>query len=306
MLERDLRLRAMTSLLAPTAAALLLPGAPTDVAALQRTLHRQGAALAATLCIRLATTAPALKAAQLDRFKECNKVVPGSGAYCTSTCSSYCEEQAALPAEEQDGLIKAGAAAAPAATPAQVQEARCNKKYKTDAAIEFCVKDAQKAAVAAKQKVGFDDAGNARAQNVGKDMGIFGDSGVTYGKGLEDPFATAFGATRQTKPNEVNVDSFKSEIFEAAKRAADPAAQAQAEAAQAAKAQEAALKLAAAQEAARAEAAAAQAAADAAAAAAAPAAADLEARPRLGWFFLRRVATLYVTYHRRPAPNQAA
>jgi len=200
-------------------------------------------------------------------------VVPGSGAYCTSTCSSYCEEQAALPAEEQDGLMQAGAAAAPAATPAQVQE-ECNKKYKTDAAIEFCVKDAQKAAVAAKQKVGFDDAGNARAQNVGKDMGIFGDSGVTYGKGLEDLFATAFGATRQTKPNEVNVDSFKSEIFEAAKRAADPAAQAQAEAAQAAKAQEAALKLAAAQEAARAEAAAAQAAADAAAAAAAPAAAD--------------------------------
>ena len=273
MLERDLRLRAMTSLLAPTAAALLLPGAPTDVAALQRTLHRQGAALAATLCITLATTAPALAGCELDCFKECNKVVPGSGAYCTSTCSSYCEEQAALPAEEQDGLMQAGAAAAPAATQAQVQE-ECNKKYKTDAAIEFCVKDAQKAAVAAKQKVGFDDAGNARAQNVGKDMGIFGDSGVTYGKGLEDLFATAFGATRQTKPNEVNVDSFKSEIFEAAKRAADPAAQAQAEAAQAAKAQEAALKLAAAQEAARAEAAAAQAAADAAAAAAAPAAAD--------------------------------
>ena len=46
----------MTSLLAATAAALLLPGAPTDVAALQRTLHRQGAALAATLCITLATT----------------------------------------------------------------------------------------------------------------------------------------------------------------------------------------------------------------------------------------------------------
>ena len=109
----------MTSLLAPTAAALLLPGAPTDDAALQRTLHRQGAALAATLCITLATPAPALAGCELACFKECNKVVPGSGAYCTSTCSSYCEEQAALravkegiyqhhPGAPDDGVVPVG------------------------------------------------------------------------------------------------------------------------------------------------------------------------------------------------------
>lgn len=54
-----------------------------------------------------------------------------------------------------------------------------------------------------------------------KDLGIFGDSGVSYSKGVEDFFATAFGATRQSKNvNKANVGEFASDVFTAAKAAA--------------------------------------------------------------------------------------
>ena len=49
--------------------------------------------------------------------------------------------------------------------------------------------------------------------------GIFGDSGVSYSKGVEDLLATAFGATQQAKPvNQANVDQFAGEIFDKASK----------------------------------------------------------------------------------------
>ena len=52
------------------------------------------------------------------------------------------------------------------------------------------------------------------------DLGIFGDSGVSYSKGVEDLFATVFGATRQSKNvNTADVDGFTSDIASAAKAA---------------------------------------------------------------------------------------
>uniref|UniRef100_A0A7S4B0N7 Uncharacterized protein n=1 Tax=Chrysotila carterae TaxID=13221 RepID=A0A7S4B0N7_CHRCT len=52
-------------------------------------------------------------------------------------------------------------------------------------------------------------------------LGIFGDSGVSYSKGVEDLFATAFGATRQgTNVNKADVGNFASDVVAAAKAAA--------------------------------------------------------------------------------------
>ena len=50
--------------------------------------------------------------------------------------------------------------------------------------------------------------------------GIFGDSGVTYSKGVEDLLASAFGATRQAKPlKDANVDEYAGELADKAKAA---------------------------------------------------------------------------------------
>ena len=49
--------------------------------------------------------------------------------------------------------------------------------------------------------------------------GIFGDSGVSYSKGVEDLFATAFGATRQNKNVRGDVGGFASDIGSAAEAA---------------------------------------------------------------------------------------
>jgi hypothetical protein len=50
--------------------------------------------------------------------------------------------------------------------------------------------------------------------------GIFGDSGVAYSKGVEDLFATAFGATRQNKNvKEADLGAFAADIGDAARAA---------------------------------------------------------------------------------------
>ena len=57
------------------------------------------------------------------------------------------------------------------------------------------------------------------SRSAGKTGGIFGDSGVSYSKGVEDLLATAFGATQQAKPvNQANVDQFAGEIFDKASK----------------------------------------------------------------------------------------
>jgi len=66
------------------------------------------------------------------------------------------------------------------------------------------------------------DPSDATQKNdLNKDLGIFGDSGVSYSKGVEDFFATAFGATRQSKNvNKADVGDFASDVLSAAKAAA--------------------------------------------------------------------------------------
>jgi len=50
--------------------------------------------------------------------------------------------------------------------------------------------------------------------------GLFGDSGISYSKAVEDLFATAFGAKRQNQNvNEADVGGFADDIFNAAKKA---------------------------------------------------------------------------------------
>ena len=77
--------------------------------------------------------------------------------------------------------------------------------YKTKAAVEYCENQKAESQLAAVR---------------GKDLGIFGDSGVAYSSGIEDLFATAFGAKRQNKPvGEADFGGFASEVGEAAKKA---------------------------------------------------------------------------------------
>ena len=85
--------------------------------------------------------------------------------------------------------------------------------YKTDKAKAYCASQNQKAAASASA---------AAKPMTGLEMnnGIFGDSGVSYSKGVEDLFATAFGATRQNKNvREADVGGFASDIGSAAKAA---------------------------------------------------------------------------------------
>ena len=81
----------------------------------------------------------------------------------------------------------------------------CKEQYKTKAAVDYCETQKEEGKMAAVR---------------GKDLGIFGDSGVSYSSGIEDLFATAFGAKRQNKPvGEADFGGFASEVGEAAKAA---------------------------------------------------------------------------------------
>ena len=85
----------------------------------------------------------------------------------------------------------------------------CKAAYKTKATIDYCEGQKEK------------EVQNQIAALNGKNLGIFGDSGaVSYGSGVEDLLATAFGAKRQNKPiGEANIGEFASEVGEAAKTA---------------------------------------------------------------------------------------
>ena len=93
-------------------------------------------------------------------------MAPGSGAYCTSSCDTYCEE---VGSDYQGDVVRGEA------TPAA--DGKCDA-YKTDAAKKYC---GEQAASAAKASKAADDASPLAMNN-----GIFGDSGVVYSKGLED------------------------------------------------------------------------------------------------------------------------
>eukprot|EP00316_Scyphosphaera_apsteinii_P017661 CAMPEP_0119302534 /NCGR_PEP_ID=MMETSP1333-20130426/4118_1 /TAXON_ID=418940 /ORGANISM="Scyphosphaera apsteinii, Strain RCC1455" /LENGTH=198 /DNA_ID=CAMNT_0007304917 /DNA_START=36 /DNA_END=632 /DNA_ORIENTATION=+ len=125
----------------------------------------------------------------LECNKECNIVAPGNKGYCESNCKEFCESQ--LPMAGDTGAASKDCSG-----------------YKTDKAQAYCATQNTKALMAAET-------------TVGKDLGIFGDSGISYSKGVEELFATAFGATRQNQNvNKANVGAFASDIASAAVSAA--------------------------------------------------------------------------------------
>jgi len=123
--------------------------------------------------------------------QECNALAPGNKGYCATQCDDFCESL---------DPVASGAVVASDAS-------KDCSGYKTDKAKEYCEAENAKAV--------------APRAPAGKDLGIFGDSGVSYSKGVEDLFATAFGATRQNKNlNEADVGAFASDIGGAAFKAA--------------------------------------------------------------------------------------
>ena len=127
-------------------------------------------------------------------FRECDAIAPGNQGYCKSQCDTYCESQG--PTGEAD-VLRTDVTAVPGGKDCST--------YKTAKAQNYCME--QKSVVAEKSSMSMNN-------------GIFGDSGVTYSKGVEDLFATAFGATRQNKPvNQADVGAFASDIGDAAKTA---------------------------------------------------------------------------------------
>jgi len=142
---------------------------------------------------------------QLDCFKECNKVALGSGAYCTSSCDTYCAE---VGDDYQNDVVRGEA------TPKAIDTSKCDV-YKTDAAKKYCGEQAVSAAKASRAAGAADDASPLAMNN-----GIFGDSGVTYSKGLEELFGVVFGANRQNQDvSKANVGEFGGDIANAAKKA---------------------------------------------------------------------------------------
>ena len=137
-------------------------------------------------------------------------MAPGSGAYCTSQCDSYCEE---VGGDYQGDVVRGEATpgAGAQAASAQAASGKCDA-YKTEAAKKYC---GEQAASAAKAARAADDASPLAMNN-----GIFGDSGVTYSKGLEELFGVVFGANRQNQDvSKANVEEFGGDIAAAAKKA---------------------------------------------------------------------------------------
>jgi hypothetical protein len=134
-----------------------------------------------------------------DCVRECNLVAPGNVGYCQAQCTSYCEDVGA--AYGKSDVLRGDASTL------KSESGRDCSSYKTDAAKAYCQKSAVAAAAPPPSPMSMNN-------------GIFGDSGVSYSKGLEDLLASAFGATRQAQPrNEANVDAYAGEIYEKAKAA---------------------------------------------------------------------------------------
>ena len=122
-------------------------------------------------------------ACKLECFRECNNLAPGNQGYCTTQCDTYCDS---LPTEKtgKGDVLRSDADSATASVKLGGSEER--------------------------------EAAAAGALN----NGIFGDSGVSYSSGVEDLFATVFGAKRQAKNvNEADIGGFASDIGSAAKAA---------------------------------------------------------------------------------------
>ena len=132
---------------------------------------------------------------------ECNKLAPGNKDYCATQCTDFCDNLS------PDQLAKGSAAGGDGASPSAAAATKDCSGYKTDAARAWCGKENDKAVAATLPQ---------RKQ----DNGIFGDSGVSYSKGVEDLFATAFGATRQNQNvKEADVGAFAGDIGNAAAKA---------------------------------------------------------------------------------------
>ena len=131
-------------------------------------------------------------------FKECDAIAPGNEGYCKSQCDTYCAD--AGPNGSADVLRTDVTAAVPTKD--------CSG-YRTDKAKGYCEAQNQKAIADALPRTGLE-----------MNNGIFGDSGVAYSKGVEDLFATAFGATRQNKNvKEADLGAFAADIGDAARAA---------------------------------------------------------------------------------------
>lgn len=120
---------------------------------------------------------------------ECNTVAPGNKDYCAAQCEDFCDNldptAVGSPASEKQAPAK-----------------DCSG-YKSAEAKAYCAKENEKAL--------------ALARPASKDLGIFGDSGVSYSKGVEDLFATAFGAKQQNKNvKEADIGGFASDVGTAA------------------------------------------------------------------------------------------
>jgi len=193
------------ALLSTSAAALTLPPLAFDQAwsAASSSLARQVALVGTAALLAAGPSVDVLAAdappCRLECFRECNTVAPGNKEYCSKQCDSYCEEVAN---PQTDILRSDPSEAAPAAAVALGSQKDCKASYKTKAAIEYCEGQNEQAKMTAVRS---------------KDLGIFGDSGVSYSSGVEDLFATAFGAKRQNKPvGEADFGGFASEVGEAA------------------------------------------------------------------------------------------
>mmetsp|Transcript_2205 Transcript_2205/g.4638 ORF Transcript_2205/g.4638 Transcript_2205/m.4638 type:complete len:187 (+) Transcript_2205:1-561(+) len=175
------------------AVALSLPNLRIELpaAVAGEALARQIAVVGCAALLAVAPSPRALSAAeappcQLSCFRECDRVAPGNREYCSRQCDSYCAE---VEAEGQADVLRSDPSeAAPSA--------------------------AKIAVGGGSSKQGQSDRSSS------KDLGIFGDSGVSYSSGVEDLLATAFGAKRQSKPvGEADIAGFALEIGEAAKNA---------------------------------------------------------------------------------------
>jgi len=181
----------------PSAERALFPRRDIDGLAVAKQLLAVGGA------VLISSAAPVLAAdevmttpqCKLECNKECNAAAPGNKDYCATNCDDYCES-----------FNPGSAALAIASDTKPVAAAKDCSKYKSKEALQWCDEQNEKALAPVKPG--------------GTDLGAFGDLGVTYSKGVEDLFATAFGATRQNKNvKEADVGAFAGDIGTAALKA---------------------------------------------------------------------------------------
>ena len=139
---------------------------------------------------------------RLECNTECNNLAPGNKEYCATQCDDFCDNLT----PEQLAKGSGGSATGEGTTAVAAAQKDCGA-YKTDAAKSWCANENKKAS-------------SLSMPSNNKDLGIFGDSGVSYSKGVEDLFATAFGATRQSQSvKDADIGGFAGDIGNAAAKA---------------------------------------------------------------------------------------